>query len=126
MIKPLPDWIEEVVNWLNNKFPDDEDVKLTMLYSFDTVELSDGIGTGWSVYKPQDQIIFLADSEEISKNISSYYDKPFQVDYIECLFHEYKHHQQNIQNKPFNENEAERFTIEMRKQFLRDKQLKLI
>lgn len=121
MIKIIPPWLQEAVNWLNQKYPEEEDVNMTILYGYDTVCAPEEAGTGFAVYNALDKNIYLADPKEIQESCGIS-EEDAKITSIENLFHEYRHHQQNIRKLPFNEEDAEEFAVAMYKQYEKEKE----
>lgn len=116
MIHIIPEWLQEVVAWLNKKFPNDEDVSLTVLYGYDSVCVKPEGKTGFAVYDTKTKSVYLADPEAIERN-QNLTGEESRITTIHSLLHEYRHHQQNIGGLPFGEKEAEDFARAMYKEY---------
>lgn len=117
MINVIPSWLQEAVDFLNKKYPDDENVNMTILYGFGSVGVDDD-NCGFAVYSTETNSIMIADYNVIKETISELTWDDVKETTITNLFHEYRHHQQNMQNLDFDEEDAEGFAIRMYKEFL--------
>lgn len=119
MIHTIPSWLQKAVTWLNQKYPNEEDVNLTILYGYDSVCDPKEAGTGFAIYNILDKNIYIADPKEIQKSCDIS-EEDAKITTIESLFHEYRHHQQNLQGLPFDEEDAEQFAEVMYEQYEED------
>ena len=117
MINVIPNWLQDAVNFLNDKFPEDKNVNMSILYGFDSVGIDDN-NCGFAVYNTETNSIMIADYNVIKDTISEFTWDDIKEITITNLFHEYRHHQQNMYHIDFNEEDAEDFAIHMYKEFL--------
>ena len=121
MIKLIPEWLEKPIQFLNNKFPDDEDVDVSILYGFDSIGNNEDFG--YAAYNTDVKCIVLADPDKIAELLEYEYGvnggkEEARVTTIQNLFHEYHHHQQNIHKENLDEYDAERFAVNMYEDYL--------
>lgn len=120
MIHIIPEWLQEVVAWLNKKFPNDEDVNLTILHGYDSVHVKHEDKTGFALYDAETKSIYLPDPEAL-ENLQKLPREDGRMTTIHSLLHEYRHHQQNIRGLPFDEEEAEEFAEIMYKEYKKER-----
>lgn len=123
MIQTIPNWLQEAITWINQKYPEEENVNLTILYGYDSVICDEkGEQGGFAAYNTEAKSIYLADPKVMqeSYNLS---EEDERTATIGDLFHEYRHHQQNIQGLPFDEEDAEAFAEAMYRQYKEDMKL---
>ena len=106
MIKVIPEWLQEAIDFLNQKYPDDKDVRLTVLYGYSKVDA--GEYDGFALYNTVSKSIFLADFSEIKESFDLNLQEAIETTLLN-LFHEYRHHQQNIYGLELDEDDAEKF-----------------
>jgi hypothetical protein len=116
MIKVIPEWLQEAIDFLNQKFPEDRDVRMTVLYGYDSVS-GEKDRCGFAAYNTDTESIHLADFTEIKKTYDLYFDEAIETTLMN-LFHEYRHHQQNIYNLDMDEEDAEKFAEQMKNKFM--------
>jgi hypothetical protein len=112
MINIIPNWLTDAVHFLDDIFPYDEDVNMSILYGFDSVG-TDKDNCGFAVYNTESKSIFLADYNELKKSFEELSWDDIRYATIIDLFHEYRHHQQNIYGWDLSENDAEKFANDM-------------
>ena len=105
MVRLIPDWLQEAINFLNREFPEDRDVRMTVLYGYDSVSVEKD-KWGVAAYNTDTESIFLADFTEIKKTYDLYLSEAVETTLMN-LFHEYRHHQQNIYNLNIDEEDAD-------------------
>lgn len=117
MIRVIPDWLQEAIDFINQEFPNERDVRITILYGYDSVGVRGENEYGFAIYNTDTESIYLADFNKIKNK----FDLSIQ-DSIEStlmnLFHEYRHHQQNIYHLDMDEEDAERFAEQMNLKFI--------
>jgi hypothetical protein len=101
MIKFCNDEIGNFVLWFNKHYAINQDALVSILHAHDTV-CDDENDYGFAVYIPSKRLIMVA-GELPGGNKSI----------IECLLHEYAHHIQNMNGRPFDEEKAEKFAKEI-------------
>lgn len=116
MIHIIPEWLQEAVAWLNKEFKEDEDVNMTILYGYDSVQVKHEDKTGFALYNTETKSIYLPDPEALQK-FQGLSEEESRITTIQNLLHEYRHHQQNIGGLPFGEKEAEDFARAMHKEY---------
>lgn len=114
MIIAIYDWLQDAVDYINLVYPEDTFANLTILYGFDTIGI-DEENCGFAAYNPETKTIMLADPNELIGD--TFADKKCTA--ITNLFHEYRHHQQNIYGLDFDEEDAEQFAETMYQRYLR-------
>lgn len=115
MIRVIPEWLQEAIDFINQEFPNDEDVRITIMYGWERFPWDDGT-EAWAFYDTVTKAIFLADFSEIKEKNNLYTSEA--IDYsIASLFHEYRHHQQNIYNLDMSEEDAENFAMQTSDKF---------
>ena len=120
MINIIPNWLQNAVNFINNKFPDEEDVNMSILYGYDCVDTDENIG-GFAVYNTVTKTIMLADYKELKKILTDVGELSWEDvknATIMSLFHEYRHHQQSIYGQNLSEEDAESFAEQMYEEFI--------
>ena len=117
MIKTIPNWLQDAVDFLNKKFPEDSDVSMFILYGFGSVGIDDD-NCGFAAYNTETNSILIADHNVIREAISELTWDDVKDTVITNLFHEYRHHQQNMFNLDFDEEDAEKFANNMYKEYL--------
>ena len=115
MIRVIPEWLQEAIDFINQEFPNDEDVRITIMYGWERFPWDDGIES-WAFYDADIKAIFLADFSEIKEKNNLYTAEAIDLS-IEYLFHEYRHHQQNIYHLDMSEDDAENFATETTSKF---------
>lgn len=115
MIRVIPEWLQEAIDFINKEFPEDKDVRLTVLYGYDSVGEEDKYG--FAAYNTDTESIYLADFTEIRKTYDLYLDETID-NTVMNLLHEYRHHQQNIYGLDMDEEDAERFAEQMSEKFM--------
>ena len=120
MIRTLPGWLQNAIDFIGREFSDDKDVTLTVLYGYSCVNSGepDDDRRGFALYNTESESIYLADFNEI-KNAFGLSVRDTIETTLMNLFHEYRHHQQNIYGLEIDEDDAERFAEEMKNKFLR-------
>lgn len=103
MIKISNDTIDKTIRYLEKNYPCDKEVYLHIAEGADCIEAPDG-NRGFGVFVPEMSSIFIA--EDIPEK---------EVALIETIAHEYMHFLQYCNNEPFDEEDAEKFAIEVRK-----------
>lgn len=117
MISMIPDWLQDAIDFLNQEFPEDQDVSVSILYGFDSVS-ADEDNCGFAVYNPETKAIFLADYNELKYSLKELSLTDIKGVTITNLFHEYRHHQQNTYGWDLSEDDAEHFAEHMYKEFV--------
>ena len=117
MIRVIPDWLQDAVDFLNREFPEDTDVNVSILYGFDSVGIDEN-NCGFAVYNTETNSIMIADYNELKNSINDLSWEDVKDTTITNLFHEYRHHQQNTYNWDFDEEDAEVFANHMYKEYL--------
>lgn len=117
MIKVIPEWLQEAIDFINQEFPEDRDVRMTVLYGYDSVGVRGEDECGFAVYNTDSESIYLADFTEIRKTYDLYFNEAIEATLMN-LFHEYRHHQQNIYHLDMDEEDAERFAEQMKFKFM--------
>lgn len=118
MVRTFPEWLQDAIDFVNREFPDDKDVTLTVLYGYSCVNTGEpgDDRCGFALYNTESESIYLADFSKI-KNAFDLSARDAIETTIMNLFHEYRHHQQNIYGLEINEDDAERFAEEMKNRF---------
>lgn len=117
MINTIPNWLQNAINFINQKFPNDKDANLCLLYGLDYMIASDGVNHSDGKYNALTNTIYLADF----KNLSEHYGGVNTSEDIAILnlFHEYRHHQQYMYGYRFGDDEdAETFAMDMWQEYL--------
>lgn len=117
MISVIPDWLQDAIDYLNQEFPEDEDVNVSILYGFDSVGIDED-NCGFAVYNTETKSIMIADYNELKNSFEELSWTDVKYITIIGLFHEYRHHQQNVYNWDFDEEDAEIFANHMYKEYL--------
>ena len=117
VIEVIPEWLKGAVDWLNKRFPENEHVTMTVLYGYDCV--SAGKDVGFAAYDADEKNIMLADPEKIYRE-NPISEQEMRNTTITSLFHEYRHHQQNIKNLHFDEEDAEVFAERMYRKYIEE------
>ena len=117
MINVIPNWIQDAIDFINQEFPEDEDVNVSILYGFDCVGIDED-NCGFAAYNVEAKAMMIADYNEIKKSLRELSCSDIKRETIINLFHEYRHHQQNIYGWDFSEEDAEDFANHMYKDFI--------
>lgn len=117
MIRIIPEWLQEAIDFINQEFPEDKDVTVTVLYGYDCIGVSNGDELGFAVYHTDTHCIYLADPSEIRNTYDLNLQEAIEATFIN-LFHEYRHHQQNIYNLDMSEEDADNFAEQMKFKFM--------
>lgn len=117
MINVIPDWLYDAIDFLNQEFPEDEDVNISILYGFDCVS-TDENNYGFAVYNTETKTIMIADYNELKNALKELSWEDVRDVTINNLFHEYRHHQQNIYGWDLSEDDAEHFAKQMFAEFI--------
>lgn len=114
MIVIMPRPILMACEWLNERYPHKERVGLIYLHGYDYIESQEGEGP--AAYNPETKAICMADISEIAESCGLSEDEARQTA-LENLFHEFAHFIQDIEGKPFDEDEAEEFASNAYKEY---------
>lgn len=117
MVNVIPDWLQDAIDYLNQEFPLDDDVNVSILYGFDSVGIDED-NCGFAVYNTETKSIMLADYNELKNAINDLSWEDVKDITITNLFHEYRHHQQNAYGWNLGEDDAEHFAEHMYKRFV--------
>ena len=117
MVNIIPNWLQDAIDFLNKGFSKDEDVNVTILYGYDCVSEDENNG-GFAVYNTETKTIMLADYNELKNLFDELSWTDVKATTIINLFHEYRHHQQNIYGWDFSEEDAEDFAEHMYEEFV--------
>lgn len=122
MIHILPEWLREAVAWINQRYPDDEDVNLVIVHGYDVIEFEDGQGVKAEItaYDTKTKTIYMVDSRTIQKKFGLS-EKAARAEIVRTLLREYRHHQRAGEYLPINEREAEVFAEIMYKEYEKER-----
>ena len=114
MIQIVPEFLKDVIHWINDMYPDNPFVNLSVLWGYDSI--GNEKESGWAAYNPETMSIFISDPYTMAKTLEMpVLDVEDTV--IMNLLHEYRHHQQFIHNQIFDEEDAELFAAHMFKEY---------
>lgn len=116
MIRIIPEWLQEAIDFLNQEFPEDKDVTITILYGYEGVSYGEN-KQGWASYDADKKSIYMNDFTKLKEKYNLYLNEAIDFTLM-CLFHEYRHHQQNIYRLDMSEEDAERFAEQMKIKFM--------
>ena len=97
--------MKKFIRFLKNEYPTSEHCEIEILYGYDSLQAPDG-SMGFGVYIPDEKKIYVAgDIPEPETNIPH------------TIAHEYRHFMQDLINKPFDEDDAEKFADKVCKDY---------
>lgn len=122
MIHILPEWLQRAVDWINQRYPDDEDVNLVIVHGYDTIEFEDGqeVKAEIAVHDAKTKTIYMVDSRTIQRNFGLS-EEAARAEIIRLLLREYWHHRRANEYLPVNEREAEDFARVMYKEYKKER-----
>lgn len=115
MIQTIPYWLQNAIDFLNIEFQVDEDVNVSILYGFDSVCVDED-NCGFAAYNNETKSIFLADPAMLIDICET--EEDVRQTTIMNLFHEYRHHQQCIDDLDLSEDDAEDFAKQMYEEYI--------
>lgn len=90
MLRVLDKRMEEFIQFLNNKYPCNADIRILPLHGYDSVTSDTSGAEGFAVFLPEENIIMLP--MEVPQKILEENDEDFTRDFvIRNLAHEYAH-----------------------------------
>ena len=119
MIRIVDDTLKMFIEYLEKKYPTEEEVRVSVLWGYDTCCDDDTGGSGFAVYVPPLRAIMIP--SDIPEVILQTQDEELKRDFaIHNFSHEYRHFLQDINGEEFDEQQADDFADKTVKDFWKE------
>lgn len=115
IVSAIDERMQSLIDYLNKHYPTTEDVTLVVLPGYDSVAF--GRARAWAAYEPASRVLWVPGDVPEFPDLSM--DEARQVVY-EHIVHEYVHHIQACEGRPFDEDEAETRAQEIVEAWMRE------